>query len=127
VTLLSLKLLAEGPDSTRAIRFAIEDPVESVPITFDGCQSQSLDLHFEAVKFKDLRLIQPRPRLIEPACAYVGGGRPGKIEWTWLQPRRLILYVGRTLGLAEFTQRVRQVRMEDTSRGKSSIARTRTE
>ena len=41
------------------MRFAIEDPVESAPITFDECQSEPLDPQSNAVKSKGLRLIQP--------------------------------------------------------------------
>jgi hypothetical protein len=41
------------------MRFAIEDPVESAPITFEECKVQSIEPQSEAVKFKGLRLSQP--------------------------------------------------------------------
>jgi len=61
VTLLSFKFRSQPQEhySVRAVCFAIEDPVESRPITFDECQSQSLDPQFEAVKFEGLGLSQP--------------------------------------------------------------------
>ena len=56
---LQIAIASARRHSIRAMSFAIEDPVESCPITFDECQSQSLDPKFEAVKFKGLRLSQP--------------------------------------------------------------------
>jgi hypothetical protein len=80
------------------MRFAIEDLVESAPITFDECQLRSNDSQVEAVRFKGPRLSQPRPRLIEPTRGYVLSGRPAKIEWTWVQPRRLTPWSAARLG-----------------------------
>src|SRR5580658_5882456 len=104
--------LAQKHNSISAMRFAIEDALESALITFDKRQSKSLGPQSGAVKFKGLRLIKPGTRLFEPTGDYVGKGRPGKIEWTWRQPRRLILCVGRTIELAEQKQRIRQIPMK---------------
>ena len=56
---LQMRSLTQEGTSIRAMRFGIEDLVDGASVTFDDCESQSLDPQFEAVKFKGLRLSQP--------------------------------------------------------------------
>src|SRR5271155_4801451 len=95
------------------MRFIIEDPVESAPITFDECQSQSLGAQSGVVKFKGLRLSQPRARRFEPTTDDVGLGCKSKMDWTWPQARHLIFCGCRTIELAELNQRVRKISMKE--------------
>src|SRR5579859_471569 len=95
------------------MRFILGNPVVRTLIVFHGCQPQSLDPQLEVVKFESLRLLQPVPRLFEPAADDVGLGCKSKMDWTRTQPRHLIFCGGRTIELAELNQRVRQISMKE--------------